>query len=403
VSRLAIVSPRFGPGITGGAEKLARDIGMRLAARGHEITVLTTCAEDYVTWADVLPAGESRDGPLRVVRFPVRAPRDLARWEAAMQPLLAGRWTGADEERVLREAGPDAPAVLDHLREHGDGYQAVIFFTLLYLPTVAGVPLVWDRAIVVPLLHEELAAHLNAQGRALRLAREVIWNTPEERALAEHLHDVEGLRGAVCGVGVEVPPGTDPERARTRFGLERPYLLYAGRIDRDKGCTELIENFTAWAQRDDRADLVLAGKAWMPLPEHPRIRHLGVVEQAELWDLLAGATATAIPSRRESLSMLALESLACGVPILVPSGSPVLEGHVRRSSAGLVHGDAADFAAAGQLLLDDAQTRRELGRNGQRYVAANYTWERIEALYERAIATACRRPATSGRTIPPRP
>jgi glycosyltransferase involved in cell wall biosynthesis len=391
MSRVAVVAVRFGPQITGGAEKLARDVALRLAARGHDVTVLTTCAEDYVSWADVLPAGESLDGPLRVLRFPVRQERDLARWEAAMQPILSGRWTPEDEDRVLHEAGPDAPELLDHLGEHGAAYDAVIFYTLLYLPAVAGIPLVWDRAILVPTLHDEVAAHLLAQARAIRLARWLMWSTPEERDLAARLYDVAGLRGDVCGAGVEPPDDLQPRRARQRFGLERPYLFYAGRIDPDKGCAELMQNFAAWAGEDDRAELVLAGRAWMDIPAHPRIRHLGVVERDELWDLLAGAVATVVPSRLESLSILALESMACGVPILVPSGSPVLEGHVRRSSGGLVYRDAAEFAAAASLLLDQPEAAARLGRDGRQYVASNFSWARVEALYDAAIARVARR------------
>lgn len=385
MSRIAIVVPRFGAGVTGGAEALARQIAMRLAA-AHDVTVLTTCADDFVTWADAMPPGESEDGPLRVIRFPVRQPRDLQRWEASMQPLLAGTWSDDDEMEILREQGPDVPALLDHLRDHGREYDAVIFVTLLYMPTVLGIPMVSDRAILVPTLHDEKAAQLDAQARAIRLVRAVMWNTPEERDVARRLYDVEDLPGAITGVGVEPPARVDPSRARRRFGLERPYLLYAGRIDVEKSCGEMMSHFEHWAGGDDRADLVLAGRAWMDIPQTPRIRHLGVVEREELCDLYAGAVATVVPSRRESLSLIALESLAAGTPLLVTAGSPVLEGHVARSSAGLVYRDRFEFAAATALLLDRPDTAAAMGRDGRRYVAANFTWERIDRLYESAIA-----------------
>jgi glycosyltransferase involved in cell wall biosynthesis len=392
MSRVAVVVVRFGAQITGGAELHARQVAMRLARRGHDVTVLTTCAEDYVSWANVIAAGESRDGPLRVVRFPVRAERDLGRWEAAMQPILRGCWDADDEERVLREAGPDAPQLLDHLRSEGASYDAVIFFTLLYLPAVAGIPLVHDRAILVPTLHEEVAATLQAQARALRLARFVMWNSPEERGLAARMYDVEDLPGAIAGVGVEPPqPLPDPGAMRDRYGLERPYLLYAGRVDRDKGCDELLRFFTAWAIHDPRADLVLAGRAWMDIPAHSRIRHLGFVETPDLWALMSGAVATVVPSRRESLSMVTLESMAAGTPVLARAGSPPVEGHVRRGAAGLVYADTAEFAAGGELLLDQPETAAALGRDGQRYVAANFSWERVEAVYEEALAGIARR------------
>jgi glycosyltransferase involved in cell wall biosynthesis len=388
VSRVAVVVVRFGPGISGGAEMHARMVAMRLAERGHEVDVLTTCADDYVTWADAFAPGEDRDGPLRVLRFPVRAPRDLARWEAAMQPLLQRCWDAGDEATLLREQGPDCPALLGHLREHGGDYGAVIFFTLLYAPAVLGIPLVWDRAILVPTLHDEISAHLDMQARAIRLVRRVLWNSPEERDLAERIYDVDGLRGDLAGVGIDAPAGAAQrsDAARTRFGLNRPYLLYAGRVDPDKGCGELFGHFAAWAGRDQRVDLVLAGRAWMDIPEHPRIRHLGHVESDDLWGLMAGAVATVVPSRNESLSMAALESLAVATPIVVTNGSPVLVGHALRSGGGIFYRDASSFARACTTLLDDPRRRADMGARGSAYVAERYRWERIMSIYDQAIA-----------------
>ncbi|HZS13176.1 MAG TPA: glycosyltransferase family 4 protein [Candidatus Dormibacteraeota bacterium] len=397
MSRVAVVVVRFGAGITGGAERHARLVATRLAERGHDVTVLTTCAEDYVTWANVLPPGESSDGPLRVLRFPVDTQRDLERWGRAMQPILDGCWDDHDEATLLREQGPDVRALLDHLRDHGTDYDAVVFFTLLYLPAVAGLPLVADRAILVPTLHDEPAAHLDAQARALNLARRVMWNTPEERDLASRILGVEDVPGAIAGVGVDPPDSGDgrSEPARARFGLERPYFLYAGRVDPDKGCGEMFDHFLAWSRHDGRADLVLAGGAWMDIPSDPRVRHLGFLDPDDLAALMAGATATVVPSRNESLSMAALESLACGVPVLVTSASPVLRGHARRSSAGLSYRDGGEFAAAASLLLDRPEVRDAMGRNGRRYVAANFRWERIMALYDEAITAVSRRRAAA--------
>jgi glycosyltransferase involved in cell wall biosynthesis len=195
-------------------------------------------------------------------------------------------------------------------------------------------------------------------------------------------------------VGVELPddPQAGADAARARFGLDRPYLLYAGRVDPDKGCGEMFDDFTAWSATDDRADLVLVGRAWMDIPMHPRIRHLGFVAPEDLQALMAGALATVVPSPNESLSLAALESLACGVPVLVTARSPVLIGHARRSAAGLTYRSSAEFAAAATLLLDRPDTRAAMGRDGRRYVAEGFTWDRVMAVYEDAISAVSPQP-----------
>ena len=386
MSRVAMVVVRYGPQITGGAEHHARLVAQRLARR-HEVTVLTTCAEDYVSWGNALPPGQSTDGDVNVRRFEVTAARDLTAFDEAYRPILAGNWTRGDEERFLRAQGPDCPALVEHLRSAMSEYDAVVLFTLLYLPTVRGLDVAAARGVLVPTLHDEPSARLSIQGDALRRAGFVLWNTPEERDLARSLYGHSDGSGAVCGVGVDAPPRPDAHGARRRHGLDRPYLLYAGRIDTEKGCGELVRYVEAWACEDPRLDLVLIGRAWMPLPDRRRIRHLGFVGDADRWGLIAGAAATVVPSRWESLSMVVLESMACATPVLARAGTPVLEGHVRRSGAGILYSGYAEFAEALRRLLGDPTLGAALGRDGRRYVAANYTWDRIDALWERAITT----------------
>ena len=54
--KLACVIHRYGADIAGGSEAHCRQIAERLSA-AHEVTVLTTCARDYVTWANAYPPG----------------------------------------------------------------------------------------------------------------------------------------------------------------------------------------------------------------------------------------------------------------------------------------------------------------------------------------------------------
>ena len=69
-SAVAFVVQRYGPEVTGGSEALARAVAERLSPF-HDVTVLTTCARDYVTWRNELAAGESEESGVRVRRFPV--------------------------------------------------------------------------------------------------------------------------------------------------------------------------------------------------------------------------------------------------------------------------------------------------------------------------------------------
>src|SRR6185369_9471607 len=125
--KLACVVHRFGADIAGGSEGHCRLIAEHLAAR-HDVTVITTCAHDHITWRNHYPAGESRlelpsltggggEGrTLRVLRFPVARERHMPRFLELNDLIAADRATPEEQQQWFRENGPDAPALLDYLR-----------------------------------------------------------------------------------------------------------------------------------------------------------------------------------------------------------------------------------------------------------------------------------------------
>ena len=80
--RIAFVPPRYGDDVVGGAETVLRQAAERLAVRGWEVEILTTCARDHYTWANAYPPGTSRDGDLTIRRFPVVQGDDPTGWDA---------------------------------------------------------------------------------------------------------------------------------------------------------------------------------------------------------------------------------------------------------------------------------------------------------------------------------
>ncbi len=173
---------------------------------------------------------------------------------------------------------------------------------------------------------------------------------------------------------------------RRRHRLWGPVALYGGRIDPGKGCEELFEYFTAYAQSGGDATLVLMGAKLMPIPETPYIRFAGMLSEVERLEALAAADVVIVPSPLESLSLLALESMAVGTPVLCNARAEVLVEHCRQSNAGLFYAERDEFVEALRLLFADQQLRRRMGRNGRDYVNRNYRWDVILAKYERIIA-----------------
>jgi glycosyltransferase involved in cell wall biosynthesis len=173
---------------------------------------------------------------------------------------------------------------------------------------------------------------------------------------------------------------------RRRHRLYGPVALYGGRIDPGKGCEELLDYFGAYVGAGGEATLALMGAKLMSLPEEPYVRFAGLLSDRERLEALEAATVVICPSPYESLSLLALEALAVGTPVLVNARSAVLVEHCVRSNGGLYYADGDEFAECLTLLVRDTRLRTALGRNGRDYIRRNYRWDIVLGKYERIFA-----------------
>ena len=379
--KLAVVVQRYAEDIGGGSELHARYIAEHLSAHA-DVRVLTTCARDYVSWKNEYPAGPTQVNGIPVERFTVareRDPRDFARRSSL---VFDETHSAADELAWLDSQGPVSPGLIARVSQTAREVDFVLLFSLRYHSAFHGARAAGSNAVLVPTTERDPAVGLEILGPVLRGARGVMYNTPEERALIHALHHNERVPGVTVGVGSQIPETTDPGRAAVKFGLDRPYVIYVGRIDVNKGCAELFEYFLGYADRCDRAlDLVLIGTPVLPVPSHPRIRHLGYVSDEDKYDVLAGAEALVMPSYFESLSMVMIEAWALGVPVLANGRCDVLAGQCLRSNGGLFYASGREFEAMLDRLIDDPALAVELGENGRAFYEAHYEWPVIERTY----------------------
>ena len=387
--RLAFVVQRYGPAIAGGSEAHCRELALRLSST-HDITVLTTCATDYVSWANALPPGETQDGNVRVIRFPVQRARRLKAFADVSDEVFDGGAPRARQEEWFRENGPDAPALLDFLRSHGRGFDLVLFWTFRYAPSYFGLPLVADRAVLLPTAEEDPAITLDVLEDFFRTPAGYLFLTPEEKTLVSARAGRTLEPAATIGIGLE--PAAPGDRSLLKeLHLPDDYVLYLGRVDRNKGCQTLFEYFEDYAVSPTAATLVLAGPAKMEVPRHPRVRALGYVSDAVRTALLTHARALIVPSRYESLSIVLLEAWNHGVPALVNAECRVLRGQVARASGGLSYRSAAEFGEGLAYLLSHPAERDAFGRQGLAYVEREYRWPtvlaRVEELLQRVYET----------------
>src|SRR5688572_874564 len=379
--KLAVVVQRYGADISGGAELHARYIAERLA-RHADVTVLTTCARDYVSWRNEFPPGADTINGIRVERFRVSRERDVPEFARHQRRVFDEVHSLHDELRWLESEGPTSPDLIQRVRQAAAECDYVIFFSVRYYQAYHGARAASDRAVLVPTAERDPALGLAMFQPVFRGVRAIMYNSLEERALINAVSGNDDVPGVVVGVGSDIPARVDPGRARKKFSLQHPFIVYVGRIDANKGCAELFDFFTHYASASSRPlDLVLIGSPVLQIPNHPRIRHLGFVEDQDKFDVMAAADALVMPSYFESLSMVALEAWALGRPVLANGRCDVLQGQCVRSNAGLYYENAGDYGAALERLLADRELATAMGRNGRAYFEHHYSWPVIERKY----------------------
>ncbi|MCR4373391.1 MAG: glycosyltransferase [Acidobacteria bacterium] len=379
--KIAVVVQRYGAGINGGAELHARYIAERLS-RHASIEVLTTCAKDYLAWQNEWPAGEETVNGVRVRRFPVSRPRNTDDFGRRSAVVFDRPHSLAEELAWLDSEGPRSPALIRHLHRVRDEFDFFLFFSARYYHAWHGARAVPGKAILVPTAERDPAVGLGLFGPVFRGVRALMYNSYEERALIHGVSGNQAVPGVVVGVGSDIPERTQPWRFRKKFNVKRPFAIYIGRIDANKGCRALFDHFINYAAGHPRGlDLVLLGQAVIPVPSHPRIRALGFVSDEDKFDALAAADLLVMPSPFESLSMVALEAWALGKPVLVNGACDVLRGQTLRANGGLYYESFDDFAEAMYSLEANGPIGAILGRQGREYFKRHYTWPVIERKY----------------------
>ena len=361
IKKLLFIIQRFGNDVDGGAELYCRWFAEKLAPI-YDITVATTCAKNYITWANEYQPGEFVQNSFRVLRFKSQKERDINAFNTFTQTLLNNPRSFNQMEEWLVEQGPYSPELLEYIADNHPYYDLLIFFTYLYYPTVKGLKLAPEKSILIPTAHDEPVAKL-----------------PIFRDVFEKNFDVQNQPRILISTGISIPSSNiDKEMIKKKYDIPNNYILYLGRVEAGKGCQELIEFFDFYHKHYNQSiDLVLAGRNHMRTSSHPQIHFTDFVPDEEVKPIIEGSYAVVVPSIYESLSILLLQAMKLGRPVIANGHSSVLKEHCLLSNAGLFYHSLEEFCAILELFKNRSDIHATLGTNGKSYINKYYSWEQL--------------------------
>ncbi len=361
-------------------------MALHLHQAGMEVEILTTCIRDsYDDWGRNHHApGTEQFGGVPVRRFSVKRRRAGA-FNRLNRRLLEGDRLTPREERTFIRHMFNAPSLYRYIERHRRDY-LFVFIPFMFASTYHGVRTVPERSLVIPCLHDDgMYARLGIYRDMLRSAKGLLFNTVTEATLAESLiGPVDGQVRRVVGIGIDTDVVGDGERFRTKYQIEGPVLLYAGRFEEGKNVPLLIDYWKRYIEESARrATLVLIGSASPPsvAVDHRSIRDLGFVSSGDKNDAFAAADLCCQPSLNESFSLVIMESWVQGTPVLVHAKCAVTREHCTRSDGGLTFANYQEFAAALDWVWNDPAAAREMGRRGRQYVLDHYQWPTVVGRY----------------------
>jgi D-inositol-3-phosphate glycosyltransferase len=395
-----------GTGDAGGMNVYVVELAKRLAALGTQVEVFTRA-----TSGDVDPVVEMHPGV--VVRTVVAGPFEgLAKEDLPAQLCAVTRG-------VLRVEARHEPGYFDLVHSHywlsGQvGSLAAERWAVPLVHTMHTMAKVKNAALAdgdTP----EPAARLIGEEQVVELADRLVANTPDEAAQLVELYDADPAKVSTVFPGVDLDVFQPGSRwaARDRLGLppDAEVLLFVGRIQPLKAPDVLLQAAARLATDPDRRRRLVVAVVGGPSGSglaHPThldelARDLGIrdlvrfappVPQAELADWYRAADVTVVPSYNESFGLVAVESQACGTPV-VAAGVGGLRTAVAHGRSGLlVDGhDPARWAAVLADLLADRDRLAALGAGAVRHASA-FGWSATAAamldVYAEAVADSRR-------------
>jgi glycosyltransferase involved in cell wall biosynthesis len=377
------VNMTIDPAAGGGTAERTVQMSRYLARKGVDCTILTT------------------DGNIKSVGRTVTA--DGVR--IISLPVLPGRFY------IPRDFSPDMVADADivHLMNHWTVLNAVVYRAALrlhkpYVVCPAGSLQMFGRSRLIKKIYRAVVGE-----RIIRRADGYIAVTSDEvNQFCEYgvLPDrVSVIPNGICDTD---DAGGSEAGFRRKFGLDgTPFILFVGRLSPIKGPDLLLQAFCNFRKAIPNVDLVFAGPDEGMLPDLQRIasesgmaghvHFIGYINGNDKVQAYRAASLLAVPSRREAMSIVALEAGINGTPVLLTDQCGFDE--VARIGGGLVAPATVEGIQEGlRALLGNPPGLRGMGERLRAYVFENYLWDNMVykyiSLYERILAGSAAPPAS---------
>ncbi len=388
--KIAIVTQRFGEEILGGAElHLYKIIEMLIEKLSCSVDVITTTAKSHVTWNNEYEEGVVVvNNKFRIIRYDSFCGR--SKLYPSLNQVISKHINRLPintklcvEKFWFSLQGVPNNKIFKHIKE--EFYDKIIFSSYYFYTTIYGVPLVKDRSIIIPTVHDEFQFHVSsAIYNMLHDVGHIISNGVPERDLILQKAPSCASKISICGLGFD-----EYYREINENRKREKYIVFVGRADAGKNCITLLKYFLEFCKQNIDYSLYFVGTFDLPYTNIPRVKILGRISEEEKKDIISKATALINLSMFESLSMVVLEAMMQGTPILVTTKCKALNYYTKVTPTSVFGCDtAATFIdSLNKIISVDWQSDYGIQalKSTQNWAMTNYNWDKVARTFKNVI------------------
>jgi glycogen(starch) synthase len=406
--------------VSSGSVQYFVEIGRRLAAEGHRVTVLTTTAYDLEAfWQSgrrEIDTPYEFDHGCHIHRFPIERlgthpliypvlRRLLVEFGRIGLPVSWLRW--------LASLTPKSPSMVAWLLHHINEIDVIhvtnvtldsLVHPIVDLAVAHHTPVIMTPFIHLGEVHDRAFVRyysMPQQLDVLRRSQAVLTMTVREKDFLQR-QGIDAHRMHVVGAGVTPShvQGGDATAFRQRHNIQAPIVLQVGAMARDKGTITTVQAMQQLWQAGEEADLVLIGAPLshfteyldqLPESDRARIHVLAYASDAEKRDAYAAASLFVMPSRTDSFGIVFLEAWVNRLPVIGADAGGIPDVITHNHDGLLVEFDNTNaLVGAITSLLHNPQVAQTLAQHGHDKVLSSMTWDHVYARIRQLVVQNAR-------------
>lgn len=385
--KIAQICFRFGA--PGGVENRVHHVSKELVKRGHDVTVFTSDIYNEELWEKTRDERKEIDG-IKVKRLKVYK-NLLPTLKSPIMPDLLSELIKSKADIYHAHSHRYTHLLLAAVAHQVTGTPFIV--TTHYHPPESG-ETKWKKILLK--IGDKVF-----KSQVYKYASRVITQTDLEKEYLEGIVPLDKCVTIPAGISLDdwedLPDGNV---FREKYSIDKPFVLYAGRLSKNKGLKHLIHAASIVTKRHD-VKFVFVGEDWgeekllLALAKKMGIGNkvifTGHIEDFKVYkSALNGCEVFVLPSEWEAFGIVLTEAMFCEKPVIGTSVGGMPEVIDNKANGFVVpYGDPDALADSICKLLDSKTLREKFGRCGRKKVMEKYTWDKIvDKLEEVYVSTA---------------